>query len=47
MLDVRSIEAKIGVFEFDYEKINMLMSVQCSKNVVRVLSMFNKILFDP
>ena len=45
--DVRSFEAKNRVFEFDYHKMNTFEFVQCSKNDVRVHSMFDKMVFDP
>ena len=43
--DVRSLEAKNRVFEFDHQQMNMFKFVQCSKNNVR--SMFDKMVFDP
>ena len=45
--DVRSFEAKNRVFEFDHQQMNMLEFVRCSKNDVRVQSMFDKMVFDP
>ena len=39
--DVRSLEAKNSMFEFDYQKMNKLESIQCSKIDVRVCSMNN------
>ena len=47
MFDVRSFEAKVRVFEFDYQEINTFKFVRCSKNDVRVRSMFDKMVFDP
>ena len=47
MFDVRSFEAKIQVFEFDHQRINTFEFVRCSKNDVRVRSMFDKMVFDP
>ena len=46
MFDVRSFEAKNKVFEFDDQSMNMFEFVQCSKNDVRVRSMFDKMVFD-
>jgi len=40
--DVRSFEAKNRVFEFDHQQ----MIVRCSKNYVRVRSMFDKMVYD-
>ena len=45
--DVRSFEAKNRVFEFDHQQMNMFEFVRCSKNVVQVPSMFDKMVFDP
>ena len=45
--DVRSFEAKNRVFEFDHQQMNMFEFVRCSKNDVRVRSMFDKMVFDP
>ena len=45
--DVRSFEAKNRVFEFDYQQMNTFEFVRCSKNDVRVRSMFDKLVFDP
>ena len=45
--DVRSFEAKNRVFECDYQQMNMFEFVRCSKNDVRVRSMFDKMVFDP
>ena len=39
--DVRSFEAKSRVFEFDHQLMNMFEFVRCSKNDVRVRSMFD------
>ena len=44
--DVRSFEAKNRVFEFDHQQMNMFEFVRCSKNDVRVRSMFDKMVFD-
>ena len=41
---VKSFEAKNRLFEFVYQKMNI---VRCSKNDVRVCSMFDKMVFDP
>ena len=46
MFDVRSFEPKNRVLEFDYQKMNMFMSVQCSKNDVQVRLIFDKMVFD-
>ena len=32
---------------FDYQKMNMIKFVQCSKNNVQVRSTFDKMVFDP
>ena len=45
--DVRSFEAKNRVFEFDRQQMNTFEFVRCSKNDVRVRSMFEKMVFDP
>ena len=45
--NVQLFEAKNRVFEFDYQKMNMFEFVRCSKNDVRVRSMFDKMVFDP
>ena len=45
-LDVRSFKAKNRVFEFDDQQMNMFKFVRCSKNDVRVRSMFDKKVFD-
>ena len=45
--DVRLFEAKIQVLEFDHQQMKMFEFIQCSKNDVRVQSMFNKMVFDP
>ena len=45
--DVQSFEAKNRVFEFDHQQMNMFEFVRCSKNDVRVRSMFDKMVFDP
>ena len=45
--DVRSFEAKNRVFEFDHQQMHMFEFVRCSKNFVRVRSMFDKTVFDP
>ena len=47
MFDVRSFEAKKRVFEFDHQQMNTFEFVRCSKNDVRVRSMFDKMVFDP
>ena len=47
MFDVRLFEAKIQVFKFDHQFMNKFKFVQCSKNDVRVRSMFYKMVFDP
>ena len=47
MLDVRSFEAKNMVFEFDHQLMNNFEFVRCSKNDVRVPSMFNRMALDP
>ena len=40
-------EAKNRVFEFDHQQMNLFEFVRCSKNDVRVRSMFDKMVFDP
>ena len=45
--DVRSFKARNRVFKFDHQQINTFEFVQCSKNDVRVRSMFEKMVFDP
>ena len=45
--DVQSFEAKNRVFEFDHQQMNTFEFVQCSKNDVRVCSMFDRIVFHP
>ena len=40
-------EAKNRVFEFDHQLMNTFVFVRCSKNDVRVRSMFDKMVFDP
>ena len=45
--DVRSFEGKNRVFEFDFQWMNTFEFVRCSKNDVRVRSMFDKMVFDP
>ena len=45
--DVRSFEVKNRVFEFDHQQMNIFEFVRCSKNDVRVQSMFDKMVFDP
>ena len=40
-IDVRFFEAKIRVLEFDYQKKNMLVLIQCSKNDIRVRLMLD------
>ena len=47
MFDVRLFEAKIQAFEFDHQLMNMFEFVQCSKNDVRVCSIFVKMELDP
>ena len=44
--DVRLFEAKNRVFEFDHQQTNTFEFVRCSKNDVRVRSMFDKMVFD-
>ena len=46
MFDVRSFEAKNKVFEFDHQQMNTFEFVRCSKNDVRVRTMFDKMVFD-
>ena len=45
--DVQPFEAKNRVFEFDHQQMNTFEFVRCSKNDVRVRSMFDKMVFDP
>ena len=45
--NVRSFKARNRVFEFDHQQMNMFEFVRCSKNDVRVRSMFDKMVFDP
>ena len=45
--DVRSFEAKNRVFEFNHQQMNTFEFVRCSKNDIRVRSMFDKMVFDP
>ena len=47
MFDVCPFEAKIQVFEFDHQLMNIYKFVGCSKNDVWVHSMFDKMMFDP
>ena len=47
MFDICSFKAKNRVFEFDHQQMNMFEFVLCSKNNVRVRSMFDKMVFDP
>ena len=47
MFDVRSFEAKNKVFKFNHQYMNKFEFVRCSKNDVRVRSMFDKMVFDP
>ena len=35
------------VFEFNYQKMNTFEFIRCSKNDVRVRTMFDKMVFDP
>ena len=44
--DLRSFKAKNRVFQFDHQQMNMFEFVRCSKNDVRVRSMFDKMVFD-
>ena len=44
--DVRSFEDTNRVFEFDHLQMNTFEFVRCSKNDVRVRSMFDKKVFD-
>ena len=46
MFDVCSFEAKNVVFEFDHQQMNTFECVRCSKNDVRVRSLFDKMVFD-
>ena len=46
MFDVRSFEAKIKVFEFNYQYVNTFEFVWWSKNDVPVWSMFDEMVFD-
>ena len=45
--DVRSFEAKNRVFEFDRQQMTTFEFVRCSKNDVRIRSMYDKMVFDP
>ena len=45
--DVGSFKAKNRVSEFNHQQMNMFKFVRCSKNDVRVRSMFEKTVFDP
>ena len=47
MFNARSFEAKNMVFEFDHQLMNNFEFVRCSKNDVRVPSMFNRMALDP
>ena len=47
MFNIRSFEAINKVFEFDHQQMNTFEFVRCSKNDVRVRSMFDKMVFDP
>ena len=47
MFDVCYNEAKNRVLQFDFQKMNMFKSVQCSKKDVQMHSMFDKMMFDP
>ena len=44
--DVRSFEAKNRVFEFDHQQMNILEFLRCSKNDVRVRSMFDNMVLS-
>ena len=44
--DVRSFEAKNRVFELDHPYMNTFKFIRCSKNDVRVCSMFDKMVLD-
>ena len=46
MMDILSLEGKKNVFDFNYQKINMFNFVQCWKNVIRVCSTFDKMVFS-
>ena len=43
----KSFEAKNRMFEFDHQQMNKFEFVRCSKNDVRVCSMFDEMVFDP
>ena len=45
MFDVCLFEAKNRMFEFDHQSMNIFEFVLCSKNDVRVCSMFDKMVF--
>ena len=47
MFDVRLVEAKIQVFEFNHQYMDTFEFVQCSKIYVRVRLMFDEMVFDP
>ena len=47
MFHVRLFEAKNRVFQFNYQKMNMFESIQCSKIDVPVCSMFDIMVFNP
>ena len=45
MFDVCLFEAKNRMLEFDHQSMNIFEFVLCSKNDVRVCSMFDKMVF--
>ena len=47
MFHVRLFKAKNKVFQFNYQKMNMFESIQCSKIDVPVCSMFDIMVFNP
>ena len=47
MFDDRSLEAKIQAFKFDHQYMNKFDFVRCSGSDAWVLSMFDKMVFDP
>ena len=47
MFDVCLLGAKNRLFEFDHQQMNTFKFVRCSKNDVRVRSMFDEMVFDP
>ena len=46
MFDVFTFKAKNEMFKFNYLKMNTFKFVQCWKNDILVLSMFDKIVFN-